>query len=254
MGSGRETEEVKSGLTSGHPQPYTRSKGAADHVGLPRPFSFLGGVHNGVMPESSHAARVTRLALWFEGALGAGALAFGWLVGHCPAIGMQWERSAAAEELQAAAGGLLATLPLLAVLFVIDRFPLGPLRTLRDKAQSLILGMFGGASILQLAVVALAAGVGEELLFRGLIQAGLSRLIGGPYATLIGLVLASVVFGVCHWLDTTYAVLAALAGAYFGWLLLASGSLWTPIVAHATYDFLALAYLVQPNRLLRSSV
>jgi membrane protease YdiL (CAAX protease family) len=139
-------------------------------------------------------------------------------------------------------------------LFVIDRFPLGPLRKLRDKAQHLILAMFGGASILQLAVVALAAGVGEELLFRGLIQAGLSRLIGGPHAPLIGLAIASVVFGVCHWLDTTYAVLAGLAGAYFGWLLLVSGSLWTPIVAHATYDFLALAYLVQPNRLLRSSV
>ena len=254
MGSGREIEEVKSGLTSGHPQPYTRSKGAAGHVGLPRPFLFLGSVHNGVMWEMSHAARITRLALLFEATLGGVALAVGWLVGHWPAVGMSWNNSSASQQLQAAAWGLLATLPLLTALLVIDFFPLGPLRMLRDKAQRLILGMFGGASILQLAVVALAAGVGEELLFRGLIQAGLSRLIGGPHATLVGLLLASVVFGVCHWLDTTYAVLAALAGAYFGWLLLATGSLWTPIVAHTSYDFLALAYLVQPNRLLRSSV
>src|SRR4029453_5619099 len=192
------------------------------------------------MSETSPADRITRLALLFETALGGVALVVGWLVGHWPAIGMGWDPLRASQQLQAIAWGLLATLPLLAALFVIDRFPLGPLRKLRDKAQSLILGMFGGASVLQLAVVALAAGVGEELLFRGLIQAGLSRLIGGPYGTLIGLALASAIFGVCHWLDTTYAVLAGLAGAYFGWLFLASGSLVTPIVAHAAVGFLAL--------------
>jgi len=114
--------------------------------------------------------------------------------------------------------------------------------------------MFAGASVLQLAAVALAAGFGEELLFRGLLQTELARLIGGPHSSLVGLALASAVFGVCHWLDRTYAFLATLAGAYFGWLLLAAGNLWTPIVAHAMYDFLALAYLVRPNRLLGSSV
>jgi membrane protease YdiL (CAAX protease family) len=65
---------------------------------------------------------------------------------------------------------------------------------------------------------------------------------------------ASVVFGVCHWLNTTYAILAMLAGAYFGWLLIRTGSIWSPIVAHATYDFIALIYLIRPAKLLGSTV
>ena len=58
-------------------------------------------------------------------------------------------------------------------------------------------------------------------------------------------------FGVCHWLNTTYAILAMLAGVYFGVLLMLSGSLWTPIVAHAAYDFCALVYLLRPQNLIR---
>jgi hypothetical protein len=108
--------------------------------------------------------------------------------------------------------------------------------------------MFGGASVAQLAAVAIAAGFGEELLFRGLVQAGISDFLG----VTIGLAVASVLFGVCHWLNTTYAILAMLAGAYFGLLLVATGNILTPIVAHAAYDFLALSYLVRPERLIGS--
>src|SRR4029453_4593053 len=104
------------------------------------------------MSETSPADRITRLALLFETALGGVALVVGWLAGHWPAVGMGWGRFPASQQRHAIGGGLLATLPLLAALFLIDRFPLGPLRKLRDKAQSLILGMFGGAWVLPLAV------------------------------------------------------------------------------------------------------
>jgi membrane protease YdiL (CAAX protease family) len=108
--------------------------------------------------------------------------------------------------------------------------------------------------VLQLAIVSLAAGLGEELLFRGLVQAGLSNLIGGEYGPWIALAIAAALFGVCHWLNTTYAILATVAGLYFGLLLLWTGSLWTPIVAHAAYDFVALIYLVRPRHLVRSGI
>jgi membrane protease YdiL (CAAX protease family) len=94
------------------------------------------------------------------------------------------------------------------------------------------------------------AGLGEELLFRGLVQAGLARLISGPAGIWIALLAASLLFGVFHWLSTTYALLAAAAGLYFGWLLIATGSLWPPVVAHALYDFAALWYLLRPNQVL----
>jgi membrane protease YdiL (CAAX protease family) len=146
---------------------------------------------------------------------------------------------------------LAATLPLLAALFVMDRFPWGPIQSVKEIARDLIARMFRGASILHLAVISLAAGFGEELLFRGLAQAGLARLIGGESGPWIALVVASVAFGVCHWLNTTYAILAMLAGGYFGLLLMLSGSLWTPIAAHAAYDFIALVYLLRPQNLIR---
>ena len=139
-------------------------------------------------------------------------------------------------------------------LWAIDRFPIGPLAQLRDTTLQVVLQMFGGASLLQLAAVSLAAGFGEELLFRGLMQAGLSRLLPGPGGVWIALAIAAVLFGLCHWLNTTYAVLAMLAGAYFGFIFVMTGSILTPIVAHAAYDFLALSYLIQPKGLIGSNI
>jgi len=207
---------------------------------------------------NSAAARTTRLALLFEGGLGLAALVIGWLVGHWPAVGIDlgsslpWPR--VQSQFLAIGYGLCATVPLVAALYLIDRFPCGPLKGLREIADDLIPRMFRGASVVQLAAVSLAAGIGEELLFRGLVQAGLSRLIGQPLGPWIALAAASLIFGVCHWLNTTYAVAAALAGLYFGLIFWASGSLWTPLVAHALYDFLALLFLIRPNHLLRSTV
>lgn len=207
---------------------------------------------------SSVATRTTRLALLFEGGMGLLALAVGWLLGHWPAEGIDFSRwtslAEARPQLEAASFGLIATGPLLLALWSIDRVPFAPLRSLRQIAEELLPQMFAGASVLQLAVVSLAAGVGEELLFRGLVQGGLSRLIGVPAGPWIALAAASLLFGVCHWLSTTYAVAAALAGLYFGLLFWLTGSLWTPLVAHAAYDFLALLYLVRPNHLLGSRV
>jgi membrane protease YdiL (CAAX protease family) len=198
--------------------------------------------------------RTTRIALAFEGSLGLAAILIGWLLGFSPFVGVGGEGGTAPAPVAAVGWGLVATGPLIAALLLIERVPLEPLRQLCEMAREIIRSMFAGASALQLVAVAIAAGIGEELLFRGLVQAYLSRLIGGWLGVAIALVVASVLFGICHWLNTTYAVLAMLAGAYFGLLLAASGSIWTPVVAHAAYDFVALVYLVRPQRLVGSSI
>jgi len=198
--------------------------------------------------------RMTLVALAFEGGLGALASAVGWLLNHRAAVGMQFTAESAPRQLVAIVWGLAATLPLLVALLLLDRFPIGPIQSVKDVARELIERMFRGASVLHLAVISLAAGCGEELLFRGLAQAGLARLIGGEAGPWAALAIASVLFGVCHWLNTTYAILAMLAGLYFGYLLVLTGNLWTPIMAHAAYDFIALLYLVRPNHLVRSSI
>ena len=183
--------------------------------------------------------------------MGAAAILIGWLVGQWPFVGMPSDDSTNVSPWQAIGCGLTAPAPLLMALLLIDRLPLLPLRRLREMAERVVVAMFGGASVLQLAVVSIAAGFGEELLFRGLVQAGLARWIGGAAGPWIALAAASALFGVCHWLNTTYALLAMLAGAYFGWLLIATGNLWAPIISHATYDLLALIYLLRPQRLIR---
>jgi len=199
----------------------------------------------------SNPGRTTLIALLFEGGLGLAAFAVGWLLGRWPAIGMSQTSESVQEQLKAVGWGLVATGPLVVALIAIDRIPFSPLARIRELTEEVVMRMFRGASVLQLAAVSIAAGFGEELLFRGLMQAGLTELIGGPAAPWLALAAASVLFGVCHWLNTTYAILAALAGAYFGLLFLLTGSLWTPIVAHAAYDLLALVYLVRPRHLLR---
>jgi membrane protease YdiL (CAAX protease family) len=48
-------------------------------------------------------------------------------------------------------------------------------------------------------------------------------------------------------LSATYAILAALIGLYLGLLLIWTGSLLAPAVAHGLYDFIALLYLVRSD-------
>jgi hypothetical protein len=212
----------------------------------------------GMSDSSPH--RPLLLALAVEGGLGIVAFAIGWLCNHWPAIGMGWASPDPAEQLRAIGLGIAATLPPLAALALIDRIPIAPLDRVRQLAEAAIRQIFPQPRLWQLALVAATAGVGEELLFRGLAQAGLARLLAGSQIAgiaagpWIALVTASLVFGVFHWLDTTYALFACLAGLYFGLLLMATGSLWPPIVAHALYDFVALWYLLRPNQMVRLGV
>lgn len=82
------------------------------------------------------------------------------------------------------------------------------------------------------------------MLFRGFVQGGLTRLLGPVLAVSI----ASRLFGLVHWVNAAYAVLAGLIGVYLGveWLL--SGNLLAPILTHGIYDFLALLDCLRAHR------
>ena len=114
------------------------------------------------------------------------------------------------------------------VAFVVDQ--LGPLLAPRSPAE--------------LALLAALAGFAEEILFRGVLQAGLGRVLPESGA----LVVASAAFGLAHFITPAYAVFAGLAGLYLGGLFLLHGSLAAPIVAHAVYDLVALNCVVRLYR------
>ena len=84
----------------------------------------------------------------------------------------------------------------------------------------------------------LAAGFGEEMLFRGVLQWELASRFGDTVA----LGITSIVFGLLHAVTPLYAIFAALASIYFGWLYQSAGNLAIPIVTHAIYDVGALLW------------
>jgi membrane protease YdiL (CAAX protease family) len=109
-----------------------------------------------------------------------------------------------------------------------------PGESLRNVCRVIVHPLFEHVSVWQILLVSTLAGLAEEFLFRGVLQ------------VLIGLPAASVLFGMVHVGGrgfVGYGVWAAIIGAFFGWLMHITGGLAAPVVAHAVYDALALAYV-----------
>jgi membrane protease YdiL (CAAX protease family) len=142
-------------------------------------------------------------------------------------------------------GGALSAIPMLAGLVVLVRVPWRPFVELLRVVDESVAPLFRGVRLGELAVIAGLAGLGEEMLFRGVIQRALAGWIGGPSGLWIALGVTAVLFGLGHAITRMYFAIAALMGLYLGGLLLATNNLLVPITAHAVYDFLALVYLVR---------
>lgn len=177
-------------------------------------------------------------AVAFEGFLAILAVALGWLIGRNPLATLHW--SAADLGLAVAA----ALIPL-AVLIPCILYPIGPLAELVRVIEELLIPLFAECRVLDLAIISVLAGIGEEMLFRPIAQQSIAQLAGGTAGPWVGLVGASLLFAAAHWITTTYAVIAGLIGLYLGWLWMATGNLLVPITTHAVYDFLVLVYLVK---------
>ncbi len=191
----------------------------------------------------NRAHHITLLALLFEGGLGLLALLLGWLW-SCPPLESVWGQTTG-NQAWAIAWGSAAALPLFGLLMLWDLGPLKWLAHLRRVVRQEVVPLFRGATTWQLLAIAVAAGVGEELLFRGVVQAGLRQALGAPAGTWIGLATGALLFGACHWLTHEYALLATFIGIVLGGLFLLTGNLLAPIAMHSLYDFLALVYLVR---------
>lgn len=135
--------------------------------------------------------------------------------------------------------GLVATLPMLVIFWLLMNSHWRRLVQLREQVEWLIREMFPSGSIPQFAMVATLAGVGEELLFRGAIQ---MKLIDWS-TPFIGIAVTSLLFGLAHALSKLYFLFAVAVGGFLGWMAFRYNDLVAPMVAHGTYDFLALTYL-----------
>ena len=177
--------------------------------------------------------RIVLVAVVLEGSLALFGIGLGWLFGHNPLVHWQWTWSGAGW-------GLGATLPPLALMIWATRCSLASCQELTQVVRRILLPYFADCTVLDFALVSIAAGVGEEVLFRGFLQAVLGDWLG-PWA---GLALASLTFGLAHFITPAYAFFATLLGLYLGGLWLVSDNLLAPTLTHAAYDFVMFLYLV----------
>ncbi len=91
-------------------------------------------------------------------------------------------------------------------------------------------------SVGSIILVALAAGVCEEVLFRG----GFQPLFMDWLGLLPGLVLASLLFGLFHMISVSYVIYVSVFGLILGCMYIWSGNLIGPIIAHFIYDLIML--------------
>ena len=92
-----------------------------------------------------------------------------------------------------------------------------------------------------LAYMVFFVGLGEELLFRGLVQRDMTNLLGWKW----GLLGASLMFGVMHltWRSIPELGFTFLAGMLLGYLYYRTRSLTSPIVAHGVANTILVAVM-----------
>lgn len=187
-----------------------------------------------------HPRAVVRWALAVEGGLFAAAIAGGLLCGVRPWLGMEGSPGVTAAAIGV---GLVAGLIFTAAGIVCERLPGRAMEAFRRYIHTQIAPVFARCSRIQLALIAVAAGLGEEVFFRGWMQQGLAVLWPGTYGAVAAVLLSALAFGACHSLTRLYFVLATVGGVLFGLLFLCTQHIAAPVIAHAVYDFLMLLYL-----------
>src|SRR6185503_19605094 len=90
--------------------------------------------------------------------------------------------------------------------------------------------------VLNLVLVAVFAGVGEELFFRGVLQRIFIKLFKNAW---VGIIITAIIFSAIH-LQFYGFIPRFILGVLLGLIYWYSGSLWPAIIAHFAYDALAV--------------
>lgn len=114
------------------------------------------------------------------------------------------------------------------------------MRTQEDLAERLTMTLLSDnhveAIIANLIVIALAAGITEEFLFRGALQRVIGKYTTNPHTVIW---IAAALFSAFH-LQFYGFLPRMLLGAYFGYLLYWGKSIWLPVFAHFTNNAVAV--------------
>ncbi len=154
---------------------------------------------------------------------------------------LHWD-TAIASIAPACLYGLLAALPMLALAALLERLPWAPFQDLRQLDKHPFMVELLQLSYAELTAIAIAAGVGEELLLRGWLMGWLLGPIdiASPASWLFAIAVSSIAFGLLHFISPLYVAVCLMLGIYLAALVAYTGNLITPIVAHAAYDAVLL--------------
>jgi membrane protease YdiL (CAAX protease family) len=177
-------------------------------------------------------------AILFEGGMAVLAIVIGYFCGFSPASTLSW-------SFQAIVLSFAATVPMLVLFVFLDRATFLPFLRIQQLVRSFTYTYFGKCSTIQILLICVLAGIGEELFFRGLIQDGIAQGIGGTSGLVCGMVIASFFFGIAHLITPTYGIIAFLISFYFGALFLYSGNILVPMITHALYDYCVIRFMLR---------
>lgn len=145
----------------------------------------------------------------------------------------------------AAPMGALCGAALYGLCLLVTRSPLMNRPSVTQLNQTLH-DLFQNFTWRDILIVSCLAGLGEELLVRGALQAWLS----GLFEPWVGILLASIVFGLMHYLSRVYVIVTTLLGCVFGVGLYLTNSIVFVVVAHAAYDVVAFFIIVKRPHIL----
>lgn len=124
----------------------------------------------------------------------------------------------------------------IATMKLVEKFPsqLNMFSNYQELVNTVMKPLFASFNLFEIVLVSIASGFCEEVFYRGVLQ------------SFLGIYLASFIFGICHYAGKKYllyVVWATVAGIIFGYLLEYTGSLWPPIIAHMTNNFVSICFL-----------
>lgn len=134
--------------------------------------------------------------------------------------------------------GIIATAPLVTFLWWFSNTTLDHVASFRRSQVRFFSEIGFSFTPARIAVMAIGAGIAEELLFRGVLQ----TWIAGFAPVAIAILASNILFGMMHMRTFLYALIAGLVGAYLGILYALTDNLLAPMVTHALYDAVALEY------------
>ncbi|MFQ5563088.1 MAG: lysostaphin resistance A-like protein [Parvularculaceae bacterium] len=132
--------------------------------------------------------------------------------------------------------GAVATLPPLLFNYWFSKTANRFFARLRRAQLDLFSGLGFTLTPSRILLLAIGAGVGEEFLFRGVLQ----TWIDGFAPVWAAIIAPNILFAILHAHNAFYAVAAGFIGVYFGVVFYLTGDLTAPVLTHMLYDLAAL--------------